>query len=409
MAVQFDGVGEAFAYGSEISFGSESFRLHPHSPSVNAALGPSIGSEVGNARTTRSFSETLNRSKSLPRRGISQTQEETMTPRRPSQNAQAYAAQDVNQDEDMDRNGSSTTNYPTFSQESSPGQTQAGYGSSLPSHSTYGSYAQQQYPYPEYYPGQRIVPTQSGRQSPTSIASYDLQQQQQQQLYQQYPPPYPYQAWGAMPYATYGNAQMGASTGYGPGGAASVSSLPNGSIYGGQPGVQDGSSVNLDSDQEPFHLDDDEGEDDDAFSSPSEGTLDELARVSNLQEEQRSPPSTDSPFLSETKQSLPKSTSSIEKRPSEPDSHDQGKDEKSQVKEKHAADDKVGEDEDEHEHDQTISQIDLSSQSKQREDDISTPIATETDLKSKFGSHQERSSGSEAQDSKEGLKGEARS
>lgn len=195
---------------------------------------------------------------------------------------------------------------------------------------------------------------------------------------------------------------MGASAGYGPGGAASVSSLPNGSIYGGQPGVQDGSSVNLDSDQEPFHLDDDEGEDDDAFSSPSEGTLDELARVSNLQEEQRSPPSTDSPFLNETKPSLPKSTSSIEKRPSEPNSHDQRKDEKSQVKEKHDDDDKVGEDEDEH--DQTISQIDLSSQSKQREDHISTPIATETDPKPKSGSHQERSSGSEAQDSKEGSK-----
>ncbi|CAO1632277.1 unnamed protein product [Sympodiomycopsis kandeliae] len=85
-------VGEAWAFGSEISFGSERFRLHPH-PSKGRSMQQSTGgqaldvgegeatfgssasvadetkeSNVPNHRSSRAFSDGINRSKSLPRR-----------------------------------------------------------------------------------------------------------------------------------------------------------------------------------------------------------------------------------------------------------------------------------------------------------------------------------------------------
>lgn len=58
-------LGEAFAFGSEISFGSERFRLHPHSGGGLGLAPPRT--DIPGARISRSFSDGLNRSKSLPR------------------------------------------------------------------------------------------------------------------------------------------------------------------------------------------------------------------------------------------------------------------------------------------------------------------------------------------------------
>jgi terminal uridylyltransferase len=63
------GVGEALAFGSEISFGSQRFQLHPQS--TIAASRPSASRAVEeDPRAPRSFSEGLNRSLSLPRPGV---------------------------------------------------------------------------------------------------------------------------------------------------------------------------------------------------------------------------------------------------------------------------------------------------------------------------------------------------
>lgn len=237
-----NGVGEAFAFGSEISFGSESFRLHPHSPSVNATMGPLNGNEMGGARTSRSFSETLNRSKSLPR---SSAQEES-APRRSEAGTSASTPVKAKDDAGDQQAESARESAVTA-------RAQAQYGCPLPSQTAYGSYSQQ-YSYPEYYPSSLEQSSVSvGRQSPTSqSSSYD---HQNQQVYQQYTPYYSNQPpWNVMP------IYPGGPTGYGEsiapeirkqkkrGGGGSVKSLPNGaSNYG-----------NRQSDHEPFQLDDSE-------------------------------------------------------------------------------------------------------------------------------------------------------
>lgn len=60
------GIGEAFAYGSEISFGSQRFQLHPPS-AVYSNHDDIAGDEQSSQRGSRSFSDGVNRSKSLPR------------------------------------------------------------------------------------------------------------------------------------------------------------------------------------------------------------------------------------------------------------------------------------------------------------------------------------------------------
>ena len=60
------GVGEALAYGSEISFGSQRFQLHPQPSMRNTGR----GERADEQRTPRSLSDGLNRSLSLPRPGM---------------------------------------------------------------------------------------------------------------------------------------------------------------------------------------------------------------------------------------------------------------------------------------------------------------------------------------------------